>query len=439
MPHAFRQYKFLRKPFGLTHFLIFGIIALHILLRFPPTLSHDSKAMYGAVVKLAYADNSPPLTLMLWHFFDRIKEGAELMQLLNLATLWGACLVGMRIFSGQKVAYWFIAIPFVPAIFLEACDILKDTVFSFGYLFISMILATFTIKNQKLKIWQTLLILTGIFYYSMVKVQAQFIFPFMIAWLVLLQPSFCSKKPTDFICKSLLCISLVFGVSFGMSKFSSSLIEKKNNLHYWQYVKIYDLAGMSVFAQKMYVPDFLLKTPKINIKDIEDHYDYLWEPLIVYDHSPLLRTTNDHQRDTLLATWKKCVAQDPISYLKHRFRLWFKIMVGSAAKGAYITWADGSTTLLRFVPIFSIFAFMPLFPIFLYFWWLGLRRFKKDNHAVPLFMLSSMGLSLIFVLFVCSLASAARYIYFSWCCFMFAVPFAYKTWINIKNSKKQKI
>ncbi len=436
MSQAFRQYKFLELHFKLVNCLILGIIALHVFMHFPACLRLDSASMYADAVNLHYVDYWPPLTLLLWHFLNHIKEGADLMLLLNFAMLWGASLIGHKLFKEKKIAYWFIAIPFVPAIFLDSGEILKDTIFSFGYLFICMVLAYKTLKDQKLRLWHTVLILAGVFYYSMVKIQAQFIFPFMIAWLVLLQPRSFVKNSTDFISKFLLFIGLVFGISFGMNQCNNALVEKKNDKHYWQYVKIYDLAGMSVFAQKMYVPDFLLKNPNITVKDIENHYDYLWEPLIRYDHSPLISTRNEQDRENLLGTWKKCVKQDPISYLKHRFRLWFKIMVGSAAKGAYITWADSSPTLLRFAPIFSIFAFMPLFPIFLYFWWLGLRRFKKDNHAIPLFMLSSMGLSLIFVLFVCSLASAARYIYFSWCCFMFAIPFAYITWINLKNNKK---
>lgn len=405
--------------------LLFLAIAIYVFNFFPTHLELDSQSMYHDALNLRYVDYWPPLTLLLWHYLSWIREGGDLMLALNLVCLWSACIIGLYLFRREKISYFFLLIPFVPSIFLDAGRVLKDTIFSFGYMLLAMILAYHTLKEKRLSLWKTVCLLLGVFYFSMVKIQAQYIFPLMVLWIVLLQPPLRLKIPAVYW-KGILWAVLSVGIFGGMKACNNALVQQQNNAHFWQYVKIYDLAGMSVFANKMYVPDFLLKNDSITVKDIETHYDYLWEPLIRYDHSPLIATQSDEEREALITVWKESIIQDPVSYLKHRFRLWFKILGASALKGEYVKWAGDSPALLKIAPVFSLFSMLPLLPLYLYFWWLGVRNLGVRKEGVPLFMFSSMGLTLLFVLFVFSLAAAGRYIYFSWCCFMFSVPFAWR-------------
>lgn len=415
--------------------LLFLAIVIYIFNFFPTHLELDSQSMYRDALNLRYVDYWPPLTLLLWHYLSWIWEGGDLMLALNLICLWLACIIGLYLFRREKISYFFLLIPFVPSIFLDAGRVLKDTIFSFGYMLLAMILAYHTLKDKSLSLWKTICLLLGVFYFSMVKIQAQYIFPLMILWIVWLQPPLRLKIPAVYW-KGVLWVALFLSVFGGMKACNHMLIQQQNNAHFWQYVKIYDLAGMSVFSNKMYVPDFLLKNDSVTVKDIEAYYDYLWEPLIRYDHSPLIATQNDEERETLVIAWKESVIQDPVSYLKHRFRLWFKILGSSVLKGEYIKWAEGSPALLKISPVFSLFSMLPLLPLYLYFWWLGMRNLRIRKEGIPLFMLSSMGLILLFVLFVFSLAGAGRYIYFSWCCFMFSVPFAWRCYTQNKVTSK---
>lgn len=398
-------------------------VVVYIFAFFPTSLELDAASMYQDAVHLRYVDYWPPLTLMVWHALSRVQEGGDLMLLMNLLFFWGAYLMGFSLFRGKRLAYIFPLIPFVPSIFLDADSLLKDTFFSFGYMFLSMILAHYTMKGRVLKPLPSVLLLLGIFYFSMIKVQAAFIFPFMVLWVVWLWPPLTFRCIPSGVIKGAMVLVLSLGLFVGMRACNKALVQPSGNAHFWQYVKIYDLAGMSVQSQKMYVPTFLLKHQQVTVKDIEDHYEYLWEPLIRYEHSPLVQTQSDEERVLLRRAWRDAIYADPLAYMKHRLKIWFKILSGSALKGAYVKYVGESPFLLKFAFLFSAFSFLPLLPFFLYFLMVSVRDLRKRREALPAFILSAMGLMLISVLFVCSLAAAGRYIYFSWCCFMFALPF----------------
>lgn len=104
--------------FGLSKswqiFLIIGIIALHFYLVFPSRLYLDSHSMFQDAINLRYVDYWSPLTLLFLHGLNYILEGGELMLFINLTTLWGACLIGLYLFRGEKIAFWFLVIPFIP-------------------------------------------------------------------------------------------------------------------------------------------------------------------------------------------------------------------------------------------------------------------------------------------------------------------------------------
>ncbi|MBP6985257.1 MAG: hypothetical protein KBB83_01545 [Alphaproteobacteria bacterium] len=409
-----------------ANFIILSlIITFYIFIQSPPELALDSATMYNDAVNLNFKDYWPPLTLLLWHYLDKIYPGGLLMLFLNLSFLWGACLIGFYCFKGKRISYWFIFIPFFPVLFAHANEILKDNIISFGYMFLAMYLAKLTLMDERITWIKALLVLVGIFYFSMAKIQAQFFFPFMTLWLVMLLPPIKPHKPLNIIAKSLIFITITAGVFFGMKECNRIMIQDKNNAHFWQFVKIYDLAGMSVYGKKNYIPPFLFKTPTVTLQDIEDHYAYLWEPLIRNEDSPLVETKNDEERLLLVEAWKSAIIKDPISYLKHRSRIMIKMLTNSGLKGLYQSYFSNNQTMLLFSPLFSLFRLMVFMPFYLYFWFLGARYFCQQKSAIPLFMLSSMGLTLIMVLFVFSLAAASRYVFFSWCCLLFSLPFAW--------------
>lgn len=435
------RYTRIKNWLGLTSAiqipLLFCLVIFHILFLLNTSPSADEVGMYADAVNLAHKDRWPPLALLLWHAFNLIYPGWTLMLLLNLLTLWGACLLGMNIFRHSKLKFIFVLIPFFPTIYLESGFILKDTIISFGYMFLAMILAKKTLENKTLKIKETLFIAVLLFYYTMVKIQAQFFFPFMIGWMIYLQPSLLKNSIQNILFR-FVCVTLGSFLFFvGMEKCNDIFVQKQTNTHYWQYVKIFDLAGISVYSEKMYVPEFLLINPNITVQDIEKSYEYLWEPLIKHKNSPLRKTQSDDERKYLLEQWWKGVREQPLAYLKHRARLWLKILYGSSVKGTFIEWAKTtaySSLLIKISIVLQVFSFLTCLPISIYFCYLGARNFTKSSYSLPLFVLNGMALTLLLVLFVFSLAAAARYIYFSWCCFFFSIPFAFEVWKLRKQS-----
>lgn len=404
------------------------LIVGHISWFIPHEMVLDSLSMYHDAQALMFRDYWPSLTLIVWHMLGYIYPGAEPMIILQLGFLWGAALIGYCLFRGRKIAYWFLLIPFYPNIFWHAGLVLKDNIFSFGYMFLTMCLAYKTYHKKTLSWWETILIVLGVFYFSLVKIQAQFIFPFMLFWILTLQPFYRTTGLKNKLRQGAILVSSCIVFLWGMNQTNTYLVQEKNTAHFWQFVKIYDLAGMSVFSGNVYVPEFLWKHETITVADIEKAYDYLWEPLIRYPDSPLRETQSDAEREQLVETWWACVLKDPLAYAKHRGRLIGKILSGSVVKGEFVEYATKYyPQWLKWSPIFSVFSFLSALPLLIVCLLVGFRYRHSISSAMPAFLLAAMGGALIAVLSVFSLASAARYIYFSWCCLMFAIPFAYDT------------
>jgi len=82
------------------------------------------------------------------------------------------------------------------------------------------------------------------------------------------------------------------------------------------------------------------------------------------------------------------------------------------------------------VKIASIFSYIVLMPFQLSFFWVGWKALKKNSatrqYGKSLMFLTTMGMSLLFILLFKSLAATPRYICFTFFTFFISVPFALK-------------
>lgn len=211
----------------------------------------------------------------------------------------------------------------------------KDVIFTFGYGFLAMFLAYVTTHNKKISLIQILGFFISVIYFTAVKFQAQFILPILLLWFFYIV----IRKSTITYKKSMVILASVvtsFSIATTIDSINHYLVTEKGSgsHHSWQYVKIFDLSGMSIYSDKILLPDFLLRHPEISVKDIHNKYEIAWEPLIVYEDSPLRATQSEKERDLLLNTWWKEVFNHPISYIQHRGKLWFReFFLASCAKG----------------------------------------------------------------------------------------------------------
>jgi hypothetical protein len=216
--------------------------------------------------------------------------------------------------------------------------------------------------------------------------------------------------------------------------------------HAWQYVKIYDLAGMSVACQNVVVPSFLWKKPNVTVTDIQNHYYLYWEPLIVEPDSPLRATGNEVERQELMTSWQKEILSHPVAYLKHRWIIWTRGLLLLAPEKSWILKKLGhelpqyySLNSAQKTPtppmpfshwvlgeLSQLFAFIFQLPFLLLFFPLGIRALRTSQapYAQILLFFSSMGSMLLGILFFFSLAAVPRYIYFTVYLFMLSLPLA---------------
>ncbi|PIZ32239.1 MAG: hypothetical protein COY39_05950 [Alphaproteobacteria bacterium CG_4_10_14_0_8_um_filter_37_21] len=422
------------------------LLALYISIFAPGKMDIDAGGIYEHALAHQYADHHPPLMAYMWHYLNFIYQGPLLMFLINMALLWGALyMLAFKIFNNQRVLQYFtILIPFMPQIAVHGRIIGKDVIFTFGYGFLAMFLAYLTIHNKKISLIQMLCFLITVVYFTAVKFQAQFILPILLLWLfyTLLRHATCAYKKSMAIIASAITS---FSIMTMIDSINHHLVTEKGSgsNHSWQYVKIFDLSGMSIYSNQVLLPQFLLKHPKISVEDIQKKYQIAWEPLIVYEDSPLRGTKDEHERELLLQTWWKEVFNHPVSYIQHRGKLWFReFFLASCAKG----WLEeigitGLSPLQKALRLFAtLAAFIFLFPFQIMFFSIGKRalNFTETKHyATALLFLSSMGCALLALLFVKSLAVTVRYIFFTFYMFFLSCPFAYHCFLELKQKKLQ--
>ncbi|PIZ33346.1 MAG: hypothetical protein COY39_02755 [Alphaproteobacteria bacterium CG_4_10_14_0_8_um_filter_37_21] len=416
---------------------VFFLLSLSLFLGifFPGKMSPDSQTMYAQALAHSYSDHHPPLISFVWHYLNLLIPGTALMFLVNMILLWGGLyILAFNIFKGARISYLIILIPYFPQVAVYGAWIWKDVIFTYGYVLLSLYLSDRAINNKPIKLFHIPIFFTILSYATAVKFQAQFILPILLFFffqILLAKKLIKHKKILSFLASIIMSFALIFSIEM----INSYIVNQKGNgsNYSWQYVKIYDLTGMSLISNQILIPKTLLKHDQITLKDIEKKWDLLWEPLICDTDSPLISTRNAHDREELLNTWWSAVLKHPITYLHHRLTMWLDGIVLAAPSKNYIQknlFIKNETLKSLIVKIASIFSYIVLMPFQLSFFWVGWKALKKNSatrqYGKSLMFLTTMGMSLLFILLFKSLAATPRYICFTFFTFFISVPFALK-------------
>ena len=414
---------------------IFFFISLAVFLGifFPGKMSPDSETMYASALAHSYSDHHPPLISLVWHYLNLLVAGTALMFLVNMLFLWGGLyILAFHIFKGARIAYFVMLIPYFPQVAVYGAWIWKDVIFTYGYVLLTLYLSDRAVNRKPIKLFHIPIFFTILTYATAVKFQAQFILPILLLFffdILFSHKNIKHKKILALFSSIITSLTLIVSIDA-----TNSLIvnQKGNGSNYsWQYVKIYDLAGMSLLSNKILLPKSLLKHENSALKDIENKWDLLWEPLICDTDSPLVSTKNDKEREELLATWWDNVLKHPLIYLQHRLTMWLDGIVMAAPSKNYIQknlFIQSAALKSLIVQIASIFAYIVLLPFHLSFFWIGARALKRDHltkqYGKSLLFFTTMGVSLLCILLFKSLAATPRYICFTFFTFFVSIPFA---------------
>jgi hypothetical protein len=276
------------------------------------------------------------------------------------------------------------------------------------------------------------------FYGTAIKYQGQFVLPVLCAWLVWVQ------RPVWPVWKKLMVVGATYGaLMMAVTGVNKMLVPQSNESHSWQFVKFFDLTGISLSLNEPLYPSFITQRPQFDFEKIKQIFQpYAVDPLVFGEDPILIKGADDAQRQEVWNLWRDQVLAHPFLYLKTRLHLWMYNMTGKPFMGAdsvrstpvlnqwYEKVAFLEDTWVGSVVSWTmnLFRFVWMLPLFLLYGVLGWRYRKDLPSAQALWFTVLTALSLMVVLIPFSMAATPRYVYFSMVLFYMSHPLAWMTW-----------
>ena len=427
--------------FGLVLFCVFFGVVFFL---WPGTIRPDTLSQLSQAKSGIYNDANPPVMAMFWHFLYVLLPGSGLMFLTHMVLLYLTLLLCGIIFKPLHLKWFYAVIFFWPQVFFSAQFVSKDIAFAFSFLMVASVLAFYTTKKEPMPWFVALVLFVLLFYGTGVKYQARFVLPIYAFWFV------SCLRPQDSMKNLLIKATIVFSLVFGATQAVQHLTNVRQT-HFWQWVKLFDLAAISLKEKKDLIPafnkqdaqgDFMAELAKrFNPERVNEIGS---DPKI----EPLLRLgENDRERDQLWDAWFNAVKTYPLSYLKHRLRLLVLILKKSPIKGLgessqrgevfpslaqrVIEFGEGKG-FLQIVKALTPFIYY--LPMMIFYTFFGAVYARQTAFAKVLFLLNGSGLFLMLALVPFSMASDVRYLYFTMCSFHFSHPFFMRAMRQVKKN-----
>ncbi len=440
----------------LNHYLpyitLVFIFLINVLIIWPGQMNPDSIGQYNSAINSEYTDAHPPMMSVLWRLLDFFHKGPGLLFLFHLLLLYTALIIFISIFRESKLSWFYVIFPLLPQILFYSGGIWKDVGFAFSYLLSIAIVSFLISKNKKPGFFLILLIFFLLFYGTLIKFQAMYVLPFMLFGLVYTLNDF----KINFKIFILTLFSYVYFI-FLANAFNNYFVGESKKSHFWQFVKLYDLAAISLQANQELFPDFIKQNQNYSFEKIKKRFNPEQVDEIVFPKdSPLIKGKNEEERNALLNCWYYVIYQYPFFYLKHRFRNWLYIIKAmplqkleklDLRKFQGIKWfANSKENLLNklffnFLKIIRyIFRFGFLLPFIIFYFFLGLITFSRiPKFAMPLIIMNGLNITFLFILFFFSMAGMMRYVYIVVCMVHASHPFAYFCFKELKFISRRKI
>lgn len=421
-----------KKP--LLFLAAFYLGSLFIL--WPGVISPDAMNQYQAALAGVYSDHHPPAMSLLWHYLNLLYAGPGLLFALHLTLLYSAAAIFIYIFRTSKFKWWYVVFPLIPNMLAYTVFIVKDASFVYTYLLAGAIISLLIVQRQsKFKIPLLALCLLLLFYGTAAKFQARYLLIFFTLGI-----GYCYDY--KFALKNIMVgIALCAALLGAMFAFNSYMVPNAQQQHTWQWVKLYDLSGISLELDKPMYPEFIKHNPNFDFARIKQQFDpQKVDDLVFGSDAPLRGGDNAIDRDTLWHYWFNTLKQHPWLYLKVRFKVWSYNLTSVPSEYNNPTKFLARTALKPIVEIPFMQAcidgayqfingalrFIWLVPFLIFYTYLGIKHFKRNSYAVPLTMFCVTSIALLLILFFFSMAGVARYVLLCTCLVHAAHGFAYR-------------
>lgn len=259
-------------------------------------MSPDAAAQYASAISGNYNDHHPPMMSLLWRYLAIIYPGSAPMFLLHITMLYASAGIFIYLFRNSKFKWWYAVYPLLPGILAYTALVVKDAGFTFSYL-LSGAIMTFVIieRPKRFKITLLMLALLLLFYGTAVKFQAKYILIFFTTCLAYCLFNY--KLTTKALIVGVIIYILIFA---GIYNVNAKLVPKAQELHTWQFVKLYDLSAMSIALNEELYPVFIKQQSNYDFARIKKLFSPSEiDPLVFYANPVLKGGVDDEQRKEL--------------------------------------------------------------------------------------------------------------------------------------------
>lgn len=428
--------------------LFFGVILcafmmIHTALWWPGSLTPDSMTQYIMAKQGIYSDHHPAVMSWVWRYLDKVIEGPALMLILHFTLLYAGMWLFMdtissALFKKNRLLTWslcsvFVLIPFFPGIFIYSGMIWKDIGFAFAYVLCAGLLTRAWMQQRGLRVYEHMLFFLVLFYGTSIKFQGQYLAPVMLLWWSMLV--WTHHKVNYVILRFAISLFFFYTALVGVNRI---LVPTQQENHSWQYVKLYDLAALSVYKDTPLFPEFA-QTQHFTQSKLHSTFNHRLVDDLAFPQDAILRIGKTvNEREELWHTWMREVLHAPHIYLMHRVKnlaytllgvpgfetfmnllnarydphsLTYKILKYTARSFGYIVFAHALFAVLTIIYMMG-----------------GAFSLRRSRWAAPLFFMNLSSTVLIGALLFFSMAGTPRYTYIMMCLCQISHVFAFLTW-----------
>ena len=266
-----------------------------VLFLWPGLIRPDSLNQLNQALTGVMTDHHPPIMGLYWRILHYVYAGSGPLFLTHISLLFGGLYLFAKSVRNSHWIWFYLGLVFWPQIAFYAPFIVKDIGFTFSFLFTAGALTYYSTRQEYTPLWVVGLLSVILFYGTGVKYQAMFILPIMCIWM-----SFQMKGLTAKLSKILRGL-VMFGLIYGATQMVNNIYVSKQD-HAWQYVKLFDLAGMSIKTNTDLIPEVAKVDPKLSLDELKQIFNPERVDEMVFSSTPLLKKETMRRSAILFGT-----------------------------------------------------------------------------------------------------------------------------------------
>nr|VFK11750.1 MAG: hypothetical protein BECKLPF1236B_GA0070989_102412 [Candidatus Kentron sp. LPFa] len=298
---------------------------------YPGVYTPDSGEQLYQALEGRYTDWHPPLMAWVWSILIGLTDSFTSLFFAHHIILLLAGFAWIGFFARLGFSRLALLVPLLlasPLLTNFSGVVWKDVGYAFSMLLAAGILANFTL-SKRLTFFGIFSIFCLLVYAYGVRMNGVFaVFPLLYAmfFIVVKQKRRAISPLRIYFLAGSLAIFSVFLIVSGIFYFKDKIIDAEKS-YAFQYVQLYDIAGISAISGGDYFPEYIKSFKGYDIEKIKNGYGHGSANNLIYSVEPLLPLSNDSLSQTeLKSSWLASILHEPLAYLEHRWAVFSFLM-----------------------------------------------------------------------------------------------------------------